>query len=109
MQEEVEKFVQDFTDQVCSDGAKDSLQNLGTLAAEIKEDAGVAKVYVVEAFLLKGLAQLYQARDANNQPLAGKALALIKTEHSFVSSNKLGVTAADVEPSLLKLASKALQ
>ena len=86
----------------------DALSNLHSLFAQLKQDAQLAKVYVMEVFLCKALQQHMKGKASGNEDDLTNAVAALGTQMSFLASNKLGVSEADIATSLMRMAKKTL-
>lgn len=106
--DQMQTFLETFAYQTSSDGATDAMSTFQTKLQDGLFQAKIAKLYVVEAFIIKALRQHRTAVAANDQSGIQAALTALNKEHSFLTSNKIELTSADACPALWDLAKTTL-
>lgn len=95
--------------QTSSDGGTSALAALQGRLKESLKTCKIAKLFVLEVFLIKSLKQHRSAVAANDQSEIDSALRAIQREHAFLTSNQIGLAESDACPPMVKLAKLAMK
>ena len=109
----LKEFVQNFTDQVTSDGSVEAMAGLQQAVHQLQEVAHKGKVHIIEVFLLKALKQIKDGKDNKAADQASSevnnGMQVLQKQFSEISSGALGLKDGDVCPFLLHEGLKELK